>query len=616
MDKLREKFDYKKALEFLNKATKYFARFSIPILLSLLILLPAIIEVIRSRSNDTFVEEPVPIEFGDLKKTIRSTATVDYDYSYDVRSYQSAVITNMYVEDGSEVSSGTLLASLDPIAGTTLRLSDIDAQIASTQKELDNLNLSKNDALNIDSATTNQIDVQIANLEDQISKLENDIDQEKKDNDAEIIKLKKEIDDLQEEYDDLKAKTNINDTISQYEAEIDGKEAQINSLESSLVSLNSSYTAQLSVVTALESSCTDPLDSCQNELNAARGLLSSISNQLSSVNSQINSLENEIDDLQDEIDALKELDEYDPDSDYPYSDQINSGNYQSELADLLGDINKKEAELDILEDSPTIDGMEDSLDQLNYRKDELLATSQLTDSNLNQSLSSIDQRIASAEVQLNNLYVKRNDFSQDIAEQTETKVFTARRDGLIANIQYEIGDEVPMNANVMKIVSKDKVLTFTISAENRELIREGMKISFPSIDNEVLLEISKISVAPITSSSLTGSSLVEYEVEINLNSIDQENWVVGSEIDIDIILDEKNSAIYVPATSVFENKIVVGKGKSGDKFSEIEVVNVEVGLTTGRYTEILNLNNYEDIYVFPFYPRDDESYNLILEKFQ
>ncbi len=615
-------FNLEKITKLLGKLSKVFFRFSVPILLGILIVLPAIIGYLRGALNQEEIEKPIQVEFGNIKSTVRSTATIEYEYKYEVKAYQNTIIDELFVEEGDLIEEDQLIARLDPVGSSTLRLTDIDGQIASTIQELNNLEASKNDTLALNNVTGNQLNVQVENIDAQISRLEQDIFQEVLDNATEIGDLQDELDALQAEYDELKANTNINDTISQYEAEIDAKEAQLSSLEATETSLSSSYSAQVTVVNGLEASCIDPMDPCQDELTAAILLQNQLLDQLDDVSDQRRTLEDEIEDLEDEIEELKESDDYDPyDNDPPISNEIQSGNNQGDLAELLAEINQKEAEIEALEDSPVIDNLEDQLETLEDQRKELIASQDVTQTNLGQSVSSIDQRIAATNVQLNNLYQKRQDLSEDISEQTETKVFSARRSGVIANIAYEEGEEVPLNGTALEIVSEKKVIVFRISADNRELIEEGMSISFPNdFSEEDDLKISSISISPIEK-EVTGlggnNGTLEYEVEIEIPDSSDSKWVVGKEVDLDVIIAEKDDVFNVPRTAIFEGRIFVARGLSNQDdllFDEIIDLEVETGLETGRVIEIKNGIGSED-YVFPFYPRTEELKDQIRDRY-
>ena len=604
----------KKFFTLISKGFSLIKGFIVPALLVILIILPAIISSIGESTNKIIYDAPVKALKGDLQKTIRSTAKIEYEYEYSVKSYQNVLVTDVLVKEGDFVKNGKVLATLDPIGTySKIRTTELDNQLNSINQELANLNLNKENNIKINNKNIDQLNKQLVNLNDQITDIQ--VKVEDIIGVGRVSFLESEIDLLEDNYDNLTIDVEINDSILQLEAELDAKESQLDALKSSVTSLSSSVSslvASRSSALAQEPCLSSPDGAdCEDILDVIESSLFDVENRLQKTRTSRNELEAEIDELELQVEELKDTDRryiYDPITGVVMSDSTISSSAQREIAELGGDITELKA-------------LRDQLKTLERSRDELSINISVQSLNLEQSITGIDQSIKGTQIQIQNLLNSKNDLIIDLAKQRETEVLLARRPGIVSKINYMVEDEIPLGSDGIDIVSENKVIRFELNAENRSIISEGMSVYITNPDNEVeknkSLEINSISISPITKSSgLSTTDEAKYEVEIKVPK--EDGWFVGKSIDVDVVIDEKFNITYVPATAVYESKLFVAKGgnevDSKFIFDFIEDAEVITGLQNGRYTEIVSGLNEND-YVFSIYPRTEVQKKSILEQF-
>lgn len=588
---------------------KFISRIFIPMLLILLILLPILLSVFGKGAQKTQIDEPVKVQTGELKRTIRTNAAIEFDYISKVRVYQNALIQTLQIQEGVSVSSGTVLGSIKPILLNTIRTTEIDNQIAQINNQIASLEASKAEALALNGSITEQEKVQLASIDSQIESAKTDLAEIVTGVDGATIELK--IDKLEKQYDDLELAINITNSLKQYENELEVAQNTLESLEDSIDSLYAQIDMQEGIVATLEATCTDPADPCWTQLSSANQTLDNLNDSVNKSENSKDDLQDDIEELEDNIDDLKkfkDLYEYTPNG-YPITDAIQNGQAQRELANLQADITKANT-------------LESQIEQLERSKSEILAQLATQDLNRAQSVNSLSRSIDATQLQLQSLYNSRNDVLAEITEQAADNTLVARKDGIVSKLYAKQGDEVQVGTVVIDIVSPKKVMRFTLNAEDRALVSAGMPVSIVSGNSDLelnaQLKIDRIGLAPKQpeTNSLAAQTAFEYEIEIDLPSGE---WVVGKDVDIEVLLDKRDNALYIPATAIFENKVFVAKDRlevgGVVKFRTVESITVETGLQTGQYTEILSGISETD-YVFAIHPRTEEQQKSILLKYK
>ena len=217
-------------LGFLAKIFKFIGRWLVPALLLILISLPLILTFARSQKKEETFQAAEKVQFGTLTKSVKNTASVEFDYNYSIKNWQTAKLDKILVKEGDTVKSGQELAKISFVGGVETRDTDTQNQLRTAQQDLANLQRSRGDLAGINDATTVQSDIQLGGR-----KIEEKLATEKfTDKDRENIerrdRLTKERDNLQKTYDEIRLGGNTFDSLNQYQTEIKTKNDQYNTL--------------------------------------------------------------------------------------------------------------------------------------------------------------------------------------------------------------------------------------------------------------------------------------------------------------------------------------------------------------------------------------------------
>lgn len=591
----------------IKRLLRFISRIFIPLMLVLLMLLPILLSVFGSGAVTTQIDEPIAIQRGLLKKTIRTSAAIEFDYISTVRVYQNAVIERLDAKEGSPVINGTVIGKIKPITSPNIRTTEIDNQIAQISNQIASLEASKAEAEALNGSVSEQERIQIASLDEQIAQASIDINEILAGLNGATIEIK--IDVLEEQYDDLELAINITNSLKQYEDELKIKENSLESVQDSIDSIRSQIDMQEGIVATLQATCTDPADPCWIQLSSANQTLDNLNDSLNKSEDTKDELEDDIEELEDNIEELKkfkDLYEYTPNG-YPITDAIQNGQAQRELAKLQADITKANT-------------LNTQIEQLQRSKRDIIAQLETQNINRDQSINSLSRSIDATNLQLQSLYNSRNDLLNDIAEQASDNTLVARKDGIISKIYADQGDEVQLGSTIVDIISQKKVMRFTLNAEDRAAVQPGMEVTIVAPDSDLertaKLKLDRIGLAPKQQSGALGAAAAfEYEIEIDLPTAE---WVVGKDVDIEILLEKRDEAMYIPSTAIFENKVFIARDRvevgGMVKFREIEAVTIQTGLETGQFTQV-TWGLDESNYVFAIHPRTEEQQESIYAKY-
>ena len=139
----------------------FLTRWLITTLLLILISLPLILTFARNQKKEETFQPAEKIQFGTLVKSIKNTATVEFEYSYNVKNWQTAKLEEVLVKEGEIVQEGQELAKISFINSPKTRDTDTLNQIRTAEQDLANLERSRGDVMNINEATNDQSNVQL-----------------------------------------------------------------------------------------------------------------------------------------------------------------------------------------------------------------------------------------------------------------------------------------------------------------------------------------------------------------------------------------------------------------------------------------------------------------------
>ncbi len=643
----------------------FLTRWLIPTLLLILISLPLILTFARNQKKEETFQPAEKIQFGTLVKSIKNTATVEFEYSYNVKNWQTAKLEKILVKEGETVQENQELAKISFINSPKTRDTDTLNQIRTAEQDLANLERSRGDVMNINEATNDQSNVQLGGkqIEEKLA-TQKFIDKDRE-NREKREKLARERDNLQKMYDELRLSGNTFDSLTQYQNELKVKQDQYNNLTigSATTGLQNQINQQNSTIAGLrtqinsgicDSSVRAPgstlapynATSCDNAYNQIDSAYATISNLQNQLNNQSNvdynlmsRLQGEINDLQNKINTIKNSEAYKnfKNPSLPLADSQITANTQKMLSDIQQDITSRKNDLKALDDVNNLTPLEDQLKTAARARNQLEYDKKVQNENLNKTISDLDQRINSVKTNLENLRKKLSDVQEDIDEQTNSKTLKAKNGGLVGKINFEEGIEITAASNVFDIVSQNKILKADVSADAKTNLKQGLsaKIINPEYSTWENLKLSKIDISPLPKTAQNTDT--QYQIEVNIPKEKQSELVTGKTLDLEIILEKRENVFFVGRTAILEektyidtegnvknyekpkNKAYVGMGeikkdKEKPKYKELIEKEVKIGLDTGRYIQIVEGLNEDDL-VFPIFPKSEIDRKKLQEQF-
>jgi HlyD family secretion protein len=641
-----------------RKVLTWLWRILIPLLLLGLLIVPIYLTYFPNTKKTNSLNVPRLVANSDVTKKISVQATVQNNLAYELPVFQDAIIKEVSVNQGDKVKEGQLLAKLEFVTENTVRSTDVQNQINTYNTEIANNREAFGKALNVNNATLNQQDTNL------ITKTAewNNVNQRRVDkineNNSKRLKYDTERADYQKQYDDLDARKIVDSSVRTYEDQIKKLRDTLNSTQTGQVSqaqvqINTTksqidgFKSQLGLSTSQScsaysfnsSSGSPDLTSVKNQCITAEQNLGELNNQQNIASNNQNNTTSatvrDINELQNKINELKKDPNY-TGSKPNITDQLSDAQIEAKKQDLKTKITTREADIKVIDNSVEIKTYEDQLKTIERFVTDTLAQQDVSRNTLDNTNSGILQRIKTAQTSLAGSQQKLNDALEDIAKQEKNKTIVAKKDGIVGKVNIKQGLQANARDSVFSMVSEDYQLQFTVSADNRALIKNGMKVitdKFPELKDVTVTEANIVPNA--TTANTAANSTIEYTIKANLPKSDKYFYTQGSTVNVDVIVDEKKDSLSVPTTAISEGKVYVGLNpilpKSNDnkiseeskstttstsssskntdqlkgiKFSEIKEVTVESGLDDGRNIEIKSgLNKGE--YVFSIYPKTE-----------
>jgi multidrug efflux pump subunit AcrA (membrane-fusion protein) len=662
-------------------------RFIVPIALAGLIFVPIVLTYFPAGKK----ADPIAITQvtkGNVTKKITVQGTTEYSYNYDLPVYQDAELKEVLVKAGDKVTAGQVLAKLDFVTETKTRATTLENQIRGYQQEIENNNRALADLHNVNAANYSQMKTQAINRTTEL----NELNQKKVDKinelNAKKAKYQSEKDEFDRQIKELENFKDATDAIKQYQDKIDADRlqlatydnsnlnaqlqtqqntvnTQISSAQTALTNAQNAKNAACSTTPVVQSAC----DSATTQLNAAQDAYNTANNSNSNINTQVNNnnninsinrnfLNNRINDNQNRINSLGNARLYDPNkaTDLPITETAKTARLQQVITELRADSTSRKTSIKQIDDtlSDTLTPINESILAKEKAVEELTKTQRYTAQTMQQTASTTEQRNATAATNISNANVSLQDTIEDIEKQEKNKTITAKKDGVVGRVFNEQGLVVKSRDNEFTVVSNKYRLKFTVSADSRSQLKNGLKVvtdKYPKLENIVITEANVVPDANAMAGAVTASAATtaNYTIYADLPASTDYNFTQGETVNLDIIVDQAKDTYNIPSTAVDNGEVYVGvdpdfsKVKTNNSaiasasnaeqlpgqtrssassvssqdnlptFKSARKVKVKTGLDDSRSIQVLEGLNQGD-YVFSLYPKttkDKQAINAV-----
>jgi HlyD family secretion protein len=182
---------------------------------------------------------------------------------------------------------------------------------------------------------------------------------------------------------------------------------------------------------------------------------------------------------------------------------------------------------------------------------------------------------------------------QILEKNLEQSSIKAEFDGVITELNVHQGGMTRTGVPVVEIQDDSNLGIYVeVLAEDAQELMRGMDFNIVDDDGKVIETILISRIYPKAQSKVSdlGVEQKRVRVEADLNDI---NYKLGSEVDIEIVLQEKNNVLLVDKDAVYEkeNKKYVTI-VDGNKQTEVEII---TGLEDDTHVEVLSGLNENDI---------------------
>jgi chromosome segregation ATPase len=591
------KFIFSKIWFVMDFILKLAWRFVVPIALVGLIFVPIVLTYFPASKKADPVAVAQVIK-GNITKKITVQGTTENAFTYDLPVYQDAELKEVLVKAGDKVVAGQVLATLDFVTETKVRATTIENQIRGYQNDIANNNRALGDLQSVNSANYSQMTVQKQNRTTEL----NELNQKKVDKTNELNQKKaqyqKEKDDFERQIKELENFKDGTDAVKQYQDKIDADRLQlatfdnsnlnaqlqtqqntsnnqISSAQSALTSTQNAKNAACSATPFVQSTC----DSATTQLNTAQDAFNTANNSNSNINTQINNNNNlnsinrnelikRINDNQSKINYIGNSRLYEPNkiTELPITDTAKSARYQQLITELRQDSTTRKSNIKQIDDT-----LNDTLTPINEQIlakqkiiDELSQTQNVSNQTMEQTASNIEQRNATAATSLNNANLSLSDTIEDIQKQEKNRTITAKRDGVVGKVFNEQGLVINSRNNQFTVVSDKYRLKFTVSADSRAQLKNGLKVitdKYPKLENVTVTEANLVPDASATSTTgavIATNTTPNYTLYADLPPSIDYKYTQGETVNIDVIIDQAKDVFNVPSTAVDNGFVYIG----------------------------------------------------------
>lgn len=589
-------------------------RFIVPIALVGLIFVPIVLTYFPAGKK----LDPTPVAQvtkGNITKKITVQGATENAFTYDLPVYQDAELKEVMVKAGDKVVAGQVLATLDFVNETKVRATTIENQIRGFQNDISNNNQALADLQSLNNANYSQMSTARQNRTTEL----NELNQKKADKINELNNKKAQYQREKDEFDrqikELENFKDANDAIKQYQDKIDADRLQLATYDNS--NLNAQLQTQQNTVNNQISSAQSALTNAQNakntacsatpliqsacetattQLNLAQDTFNNANNSNSTINTQINNnnninsinrnfLNNRINENQNRINSLGNARLYEPNkaTDLPITETAKTARLQQVITELRQDSTTRKTNIKQIDDT-----LNDTLTPINEQIlakqktiDELNATQNVSNQTMNQTASNLEQRNATAATSLNNANLTLNDTIEDIQKQEKNRTITAKRDGVVGKVFNEQGLVVNARSNQFTVVSDKYRLKFTVSADSRSQLKNGLKVvtdKYPKLENVVVTEANLVPDSTATTgTAIATNTTPNYTLYADLPPSIDYKYTQGETVNIDVIVDQAKDVFSIPSAAIENSEVYIGVDPD---FSKVKTNSSVVGASS------------------------------------
>ncbi|MFA5855041.1 MAG: HlyD family efflux transporter periplasmic adaptor subunit [Candidatus Gracilibacteria bacterium] len=491
------------------------------------------------------------IEKGDVESQISASGQVSNADEVDLEFEASGIIENIYVEEGSYVKAGQIIAQMD---ATDANMAIRNAEIALEQEELNLEELSEPaDEIDVKKAQ-NALTVAQNSLTDLTSNYNSDY----ADKEDEIASLETDLPDTYNSAYNAVAEIFITlpDALDAIDELINGHDFASN--QSNL----SFYNNETGRQTAIESK----IDNIKNSYNEAK---SSYKKALEAYQNTDGDNVDNIKTLADETynavrqasETLKELDVFLA----LVAEELDSGIYDEILSSERSEVSSYSSQINLLMASiyDEIENINNKIKSIEAAKDDLITLTSDYESAVKSAEITVEEKTLDLEeLQTSSVTALDIKAEQLKVEQKESDLLSAQKDyegyfiyapiaGYISGVDIDIGEHVSLGTTVATLIDNSPQIIVPLNELDILNIEVGQEaiITFSAIEDFS-------ANGTVVEKSITGdvnSGVVSYNVTVSINS-DDERILNGMSADLTLILKLKEDVILVTASAVKEDK--------------------------------------------------------------
>ena len=594
-----------------NRGLNLVWRIGVPLLLVALLVVPIFLSLFPTAKKSSSPTTASIVAKADIIKKITIQGTTQYTQQYDLPVYQDSTLTEVLVKQGDKVTAGQVLAKLDFINENKIRSTATENAIKQSEQDLANAQQTLNDLGKINRRNYDQMDTNLTNRYIELDELNQKRVDKVKELSDKREKYVTEKADFQKRYDDIGNFTDVNDAIKQYQDKIDAlqnqlntttpstgayaTQTQINTQQAQLETYSKAYTTACPNGVAPTGSTVD-CNALYSQFNTAKANISLTQSQLDTSVNQNNTngsyLQSQINDYQRKITELRQTgysgngtvvgnvinnvstsggmvtitqtqiksssktpNNYSVGINGAITDTAKNTNLNKQKTDINTDINDRKNWIKQIDDNTEVKTLDDQILAKQKIIDELLASQNLTKANLDQSISNTNQKTATTQTSIVGAKKTLADTLEDITKQEKNHTITAKTDGTIGRVYKDQGLVASTKEVIFSVTSDTFEIGFSVSADNRALIKQGMKVKtdkYKEIDNITVTDTPTVPDATTTASTPT------YTLKAKLPKTDKYQYTSGETISVDVIINEQPQVTAIPSSGVSNGKVYVG----------------------------------------------------------
>ena len=527
---------FKTIFDFGNKSLNLIWKIGVPALLVALLVVPIFLSLFPSAKKSSSPTTASIVAKADVIKKISVQGTTQYSQQYDLPVYQDSVLNEILVKQGDSVTAGQVLAKLDFVNENKLRSTATQNAINQSQQDIANSQKALGDMSKINQANYGQMDTSLKNRKTELEEISKNRIDKKDELNTKKSKYVTEMSALQKKYDDLNNFGNVTDSITSYQSQIDSYQNQIDNNQKG----STSY--------------------YQNQINDLNNKIQILQKTQYFNDGGMVSYNQTVEGGMVTIRQNKPVQKssiiiFNTGNSPAIADTNKTANITKQKADIQADINDRKNWIKQIDDNVEVKNYDDQILAKQKIIDELLATQNLTKANLDQNISGNNQKIASTQTSIEGAKKILNDTLEDIAKQEKNRTITAKTDGIIGRVYKDQGLAANAKEVVFSVTSSSHEIAFSVSADNRAIIKQGMKVNtdkYKGVDGITVTD------TPAVPDSTSTTSTPAYTIKAKLPKTDKYQYTAGETVSVEVVISEQPQVTTIPSSGVVGGKVFVG----------------------------------------------------------